>query len=161
MTQTAPLNRSSRSRRRARRWSLLVLAGLPLLVLHVGLLVERAMHLESLDPVIVLRWVLSVALLVVLKRGAAGTRRFKSPTLGIAAVLIFALIHMPVIAPEPALPLAAAGLGLAMCLAIVDRRRGNSSAHPAMIYLAQPFSSAWSPFVSREALKDRAPPIDR
>jgi len=119
------------------------------------------MHRETLDATVVLRWVLSVALLLVLKRVAAGAYSFRSPTLGIAAVLIFTLIHAPVAAPEPGLPLAATGLGLALSLAVVDRQCGALSVRPSMISMAQPALSARSPLVSRDTLKDRAPPAAR
>jgi hypothetical protein len=158
MKKTEANNRSRGSRKRAQRWSLLVLLGLPLLVLHVGLLVERAMHRESLDATVIVRWVWSVVLLLVLKRATAGNQLFRSPSLGIATVLIFVLIHAPVIAPEPGLPLAAAGLGIALWLA-VEGGRGNPWVDPTLVHPAQPTSSAWSPFVSRKALKGRAPPI--
>ncbi len=161
MVQVKTLNRSHRTRRKSRQWSLLVLAGLPLLVLHLGLLLERAMHQETLDALVVLRWSLAVALLVVLKRVAPRAEAFRSPTLGIAAILIFAMIHLPVAAPEPSLPLAATGLGLALSLAVVDRRCGSLSLSPQMALMAGPASLAWSPVVSRDTLKDRAPPVSR
>jgi len=161
MVQVKTLNRSQRTRRRSRKWSLLVLAGLPLFVLHVGLLIERALHHETLDALVVLRWSLAVALLVVLKRVALRADAFRSPTLGIAAILIFAMIHLPVAAPEPSLPLAATGLGLALSLAVVDRWCSSLSLSPQMALMAGPDSSAWSPVVSRDTLKDRAPPLSR
>lgn len=154
-------NRSQRTRRTSRKWSLLVLAGLPLLVLHAGLLIERALHHETLDALVVLRWSLAVALLIVLKGMARRADAFRSPTLGIAAILIFAMIHLPVAAPEPGLPLAATGLGLALSLVVVDRLCGSLSLGPQMALMAGPHSSAWSPVVSRDALKDRAPPVSR
>jgi len=161
MTLTGTTKRTIRSRRRSRKWSLLVLAGLPLLAMHAGLLVERALHRETLDAIVVLRWTLAVALLVLLKRVAPRLDELRSPTLGIAAILIFALIHLPVAAPEPGLPLAATGLGLALSLAVVDRRRGSLAGSPGMVLSAQPGSPGWSPFVSRATLKDRAPPASR
>ena len=161
MVQVKTLNRSQRTRRRSRKWSLLVLAGLPLFVLHVGLLIERALHHETLDALVVLRWSLAVALLVVLKRVALRADAFRSPTLGIAAILIFAMIHLPVAVPEPGLPLAATGLGLALSLAVVDRLCGSPFLSPQMALMAGPDSSAWSQVVSRDALKDRAPPVSR
>jgi len=161
MVQVKTLNRSQRTRRRSRKWSLLVLAGLPLLLLHAGLLIERALHHETLDALVVLRWSLAVALLVVLKRVALRADAFRSPTLGIAAILIFAMIHLPVAAPEPGLPLAATGLGLALSLAVIDRLCGSLCLSPEMALMAGPDSSAWSPVVSRDALKDRAPPVSR
>ena len=161
MVQVKTLKRSQRTRRRSRKWSLLVLAGLPLVVLHVGLLIERALHQETLDALVVLRWSLAVALLVLLKRVAPRIDSLRSPTLGIAAILIFAMIHLPVAAPEPGLPLAATGLGLALSLAVVDRLCGSLSISPQMALMARPVSSAWSPVVSRDSLKDRAPPVSR
>lgn len=161
MVQVKTLNRSQRTRRSSRKWSLLVLAGLPLFALHLGLLIERAMHQETLDALVVLRWSLAVALLVVLKRVAPRADAFRSPTLGIAVILIFAMIHLPVAAPEPSLPLAATGLGLALSLAVVERMCGSLSLNPQMALMARPVSSAWSPVVSRDTLKDRAPPVPR
>jgi hypothetical protein len=154
-------NRLKRTRRRSRQWNLLVLAGLPLFVLHLGLLIERAMHQETLDAIVVLRWSLAVALLVVLRRVAPRADSLRSPTLGIAAILIFAMIHLPVAAPEPSLPLAATGLGLALSLAVVDRLCGSLALSPQMAFVAGPASSWWSPVVSRDTLKDRAPPVSR
>ncbi len=144
-----------------RQWGLLILAGLPLLILHLGLLIERALHQETLDPVVVLRWSLAVALLVVLKRGARQFRSLRSPALGIAAILIFAMIHLPVAAPEPSLPLAATSLGLALSLAVVDRLGGSLGFSLRGTVLAGPAASAWGPIVSRDTLKDRAPPTSR
>ncbi len=138
-----------------------MLGGLPLLALHVGMLVERVMHRETLDATVVLRWVLSVALLVVLKRVAAGTPWFGSPMLGVAAVLIFALIHAPVVAPEPNVPLAATGIGFALALAVVDRLSTALAARPNLIFAAPSAAPAWSSLVSRETFRGRAPPISR
>jgi hypothetical protein len=154
-------NRVFRTRRRSRQWSLLVLAGLPLFVLHLGLLIERALHRETLDAIVVLRWALAVALLVLLKRIAPRADSLRSPTLGIAAILIFAMIHLPVAAPEPSLPLAATGLGLVLSLAVVERLCGSLSISPRLAFAPRPASSAWSPLVSRDTLKDRAPPVSR
>ena len=92
MVQLKTPSRNQRTRRKTRQWSLLVLAGLPLFVLHVGLLIERALHQETLDAIVVLRWSLAVALLVVLKKVAPRLDSLRSPTLGIAAILIFAAI---------------------------------------------------------------------
>ncbi|MBK5257936.1 MAG: hypothetical protein JJE39_18075 [Vicinamibacteria bacterium] len=131
------------------------------MALHAGLLVERATHRETLDAAVVFRWVLSIALLVIFRRLAAGAYSFRSPTLGIAAVLIFALIHTPVAAPEPSLPLAATGFGLALSLAVVDRRCDALAALRSMVLMAPPVSSAGSSLISRETLKDRAPPVAR
>jgi hypothetical protein len=161
MTNQAATKRTLGSRRRSRKWNLLVLAGLPLLALHAGLLAERALHRETLDALVVLRWTLAVALLVVLRRIAPRMDRLQSPTLAIAAILIFAMIHLPVAAPEPGLPLAATGLGLALSLAVFDRMCGFLCATPPMALPVQPGSPGWSPFVSRETLKDRAPPVSR
>lgn len=138
-----------------------MLAGLPLFVLHLGLLIERALHQETLDAIVVLRWSLAVALLVVLKRLAPRIEPGRSPTLGIAAILIFGLIHLPVAAPEPSLPLAATGMGLALSLFVVDRLCGSLSLTPQMALLAGPASPAWSLVVARDTLKDRAPPALR
>lgn len=154
-------NRWSRARRKSRKWSLLLLAGLPLLALHIGLLIERALHWETIDSVVALRWTLAVALLVVLKRVTLRFDQFRSPTLAIAAILIFAIIHLPIAAPEPSLPLAATGLGLALSLAVVDRRCGSLAVSPRMAFLAQPGYPERSLVVSRDALKDRAPPSAR
>ena len=151
-------NRTFRTRRKSRKWNLLVLAGLPLLALHAGLLVERALHRETLDALVVLRWTLAVALLVLLKRVVPRADQFRSPTLGIAAILIFGLIHLPIAAPEPSLPLAATGLGLALSLAVVDRRCGSLAVSHQMFLLARPGRPGWSLVVSRDTLKDRAPP---
>jgi len=153
--------RAFRTRRKSRSWSLLVLAGLPLLALHVGLLVERAMHRETLDAIVVLRWTLAVALLVLLKRVVPRIDTFRSPTLGIAAILIFAMIHLPVAAPEPSLPLAATGLGLALSLVVVDRLCGSLALGPQIFLVAPPGLSDFGPGVSRNTLKDRAPPLSR
>jgi len=144
-----------------RQWGLLILAGLPLLILHLGLLIERALQQETLDPIVVLRWSLAVALLVVLKRGARQLRSFRSPALGIAAILIFAMIHLPVAAPEPSLPLAATSLGLALSLAVVDRLGGSLGFSLRTAALAGPPALPWGPIVSRDTLKDRAPPTSR
>ncbi len=161
MAQGKTPSRTQRTRRKTRQWSLLVLAGLPLFVLHVGLLIERALHQETLDAIVVLRWSLAVALLAVLKRVAPRVDSLRSPTFGIAAILIFGLIHLPVAAPEPSLPLAATGMGLALSLAVVDRRCGSLSLNPQMALMAGPPSSAWGLVVSRDTLKDRAPPVSR
>jgi len=161
MVQVKTAGRSQRTRRRSRQWSLLVLAGLPLFVLHLGLLIERALHQETLDAIVVFRWSLAVALLVVLKRVAPRLDSLRSPTLGIAAILIFGLIHLPVAAPEPSLPIAATGMGLALSLAVVDRLCGSLSFNPQMALMARPVSAAWGPVVSRDTLKDRAPPVSR
>ena len=144
-----------------RKWSLLVLAGLPLLALHAGLLVQRALHRETLDAIVVLRWTLAVALLVLLKRMIPRIDQLRSPTLGIAVILIFGLIHLPVAAPEPSLPLAATGLGLALSLAVVERLCGSLAVSPQMALLARPGGPAWSLIASRDTLKDRAPPSSR
>lgn len=160
MAQVKSSRGTSRTRRKTRQWSLLILAGLPLFALHLGMLIERALHQETLDAVVVLRWSLAVALLAVLKRAAPRVDSLRSPTLGIAAILIFGLIHLPVAAPEPSLPLAATGLGLALSLAVVDQSRGSLSPDRQLALRAEPASSAWSPAVSR-ALKDRAPPVSR
>jgi hypothetical protein len=144
-----------------RQWGLLVLAGLPLLILHLGLLIERALHQETLDPIVVLRWSLAVVLLVVLKRGARQLRSLRSPALGIAAILIFAMIHLPVAAPEPSLPLAATSFGLALSLAVVDGLGGSLALSLRMAALAGPAAPPRGPIVSRDTLKDRAPPVSR
>lgn len=149
------------TRRKSRGWGLLALAGLPLIVLHLGLLFERAMSQETLDVIVVLRWSLAVALLVVLRRLASRIDSIRSPALGIAAILVFAMIHLPVAAPEPGLPLAATGLGMALSLAVVDRRRRTLPLCPRLALMDRPTSSAWSAVVSRDALKDRAPPVAR
>ncbi len=161
MVQVKSSKRTPRTRRKTRQWSLLVLAGLPLLALHLGMLIQRALHQETLDAVVVLRWSLAVALLAVLRRAAPRVHSLRSPTLGIAAILIFGLIHLPVAAPEPSLPLAATGLGLALSLAVVDRSCGSLSLDRQPALMAEPASSAWSQAVSRDALKDRAPPVSR
>jgi hypothetical protein len=153
--------RTRTTRRKARQRSLLVLVGLPLVVLHLGMLLERALHHETLDAMVVLRWSLAVALLAVLKRAAPRVDSLRSPAMGIAAVLIFGLIHLPVAAPEPSLPLAATGMGLALSLFVVDRWSGSLSLDRQSALLAGPASSAWSPVVPRDALKDRAPPVSR
>ncbi len=150
-----------RTQRRSRGSNLLLLAGIPLVLLHAGLLLERALHRETLDAVVVLRWGLAIALLAVLKRVAPRIHSLQSPTLGIAAILIFALIHAPVAAPEPSLPLAATGCGLALSLAVIDRLPGTLSVNPSTDLMAQPASAGMSPLVSRETLKDRAPPAAR
>lgn len=160
MAQVKSSRGTPRTRRKTRQWSLLILAGLPLFALHLGMLIERALHQETLDAVVVLRWSLAVALLAVLKRAAPRVDSLRSPTLGIAAILIFGLIHLPVAAPEPSLPLAATGLGLALSLAVVDQSRGSLSPDRQLALRAEPASSAWSEAVSR-ALKDRAPPVSR
>ena len=134
---------------------------MPLLVLHVGLLLERVLHQETLDAIAVLRWSLAVVLLAVLKRLAPRIDSLNSPTLGIAAILIFAMIHLPVAAPEPSLPLAATGLGLALSLFVVDRRCGSRSLNSQMAPWGGSAAFAWSPVVSRDTLKDRAPPVSR
>lgn len=154
-------SRTQTTRRKNRQRSLLVLVGLPLVVLHLGLLIERALQQETLDAIVVLRWSLAVALLAVLKRAAPRIDSLRSPAIGIAAVLIFGLIHLPVAAPEPSLPLAATGMGLALSLAVVDRMCGSLSLDRQLALMARPASSAWSPVVSRDALKDRAPPVSR
>ncbi|HQZ17845.1 MAG TPA: hypothetical protein PLD86_13310, partial [Vicinamibacteria bacterium] len=59
-------SRTQRTRRKTRQWSLLVLAGLPLFVLHLGMLFERALQQETPDAIVLLRWSLAVALLAVL-----------------------------------------------------------------------------------------------
>lgn len=161
MVQKETSKRPPRTRRKSRQWSLLVLAGLPLFVLHVVLLIQRALHQETLDAIAVLRWSLAVALLVVLKRVAPRVDSARSPTLGIAAILIFGLIHLPGAAPEPSLPLAATGVGLALSLFVVDRMCGALSLSPQMALLAGPASPAWSLLVARDTLKDRAPPVSR
>ena len=161
MVQPKTLSRPQKTRRKSRQWRLLVLAGLPLLVLHIGLLLERALHQETLDAIVVFRWTLAVALLVLLKRVAPRIDSLRSPTLGIAAILIFAMIHLPVAAPEPSLPLAATGLGLALSLAVVDRLCGSLALAPQTALMARSTSLAWSPVVSRDTLKDRAPPVPR
>jgi hypothetical protein len=161
MVQVKTLNRSQRTRRRSRKWSLLVLAGLPLLFLHLGMLIERALHQETMDAIVVVRWSLAVALLVLFKRMAPQIGSFRSPTLGIAAILIFAVIHLPVAAPEPGLPLAATGFGLALSLAVMDRLCGSLGLGPQLAFAARPASPVWSPLVLRDRLKDRAPPVSR
>jgi hypothetical protein len=160
MAQTKAPNRPQRTRRRA-RWNLLVLAGLPLVVLHLGLLLERALHRETLDSFVVVRWALAVALLILLKRAGFELRSLQLPNVGIAAVLIFTLIHAPVAAPEPALPLAVTGLGLALSLAVVDRKGGTPAVGLVVHGLAPRPSFALGQGVSRETLKDRAPPASR
>ncbi len=161
MAQSGALNRSARTRRRSRRWNLLVLAGLPLVVLHLAFLMARATHPEGTDAVVAIRWVLSIALLVLLRRGLPRLRSLQSPAVAVSAILIFALIHAPAAAPEPGLPLAATGMGLALSLAVVDRRCGSLVASLLMDPLAQPSSLASSLGVTRETLKDRAPPASR
>jgi len=154
-------SRTQRTRRKTRQWSLLVLAGLPLFVLHLGMLFERALQQETPDAIVLLRWSLAVALLAVLKRAAPRVDSLRSPAIGVAAILIFGLIHLPVAAPEPSLPLAATGMGLALSLAVVDRMGGSLPLDRQVALMAGPASSAWSPAVSRDALKDRAPPVSR
>lgn len=158
MTPANSTRRAGRTRARSRRRNLLVIAGLPLLALHVGLLVERATHRETLDATVVLRWILSIVLLVILQRGMGRTPAFQARKLGMAALLIFVLIHAPVIAPEPSAPLAATSLGLALGLVVVGRRFSAVSTPRSMVLTARADSAAWIPFVSPEALKDRAPP---
>jgi hypothetical protein len=150
-----------RTHRRSRGSSLLLLAGIPLVILHAGLLLERALHRETLDEVVIIRWGLAIALLAVLKRAAPRIHSLQSPTLGIAAILIFALIHAPVAAPEPSLPIAATGFGLALSLAVIEGLPGRLSVNPSTDLMVQPASAALSPLVSRETLKDRAPPVSR
>lgn len=161
MLPVKPPAQTHQTRLGFRQWGLLVLAGLPLLILHLGLLIERALQQETLDPIVVLRWSLAVALLMVLKRGARHLRSLRSPALGIAAILIFAMIHLPVAAPEPSLPLAATSLGLALSLAVVDRLGGSLALSLRMASLAGPAAPSWSLVVSRDTLKDRAPPVSR
>ena len=158
MAPTRSPSRVLRTRRGSRKWSLLLLAGLPLLALHAGLLVERAMHLETLDAIVVLRWSLAVALLVLLKRVAPRLDDLRSPGIGIAAILIFGLIHLPVAAPEPSLPIAATGFGLALSLVVVDRGRGTLALCLPSALRSLPEGSVRALFVSRDVLKDRAPP---
>ncbi|MEO8362605.1 MAG: hypothetical protein ABI672_21450 [Vicinamibacteria bacterium] len=146
---------------KSRKWSLLLLAGLPLVALHLGLLIERALHWETIDSVVVLRWTLAVALLGLLKRVMPRFDQLRSPSLAIAAILIFGLIHLPIAAPEPSLPLAATGFGLALSLAVVERRCGSLAVSHQMAFLARPGYPERSLVVSRDALKDRAPPSAR
>jgi len=158
MTPAKSIQRVGGSRPWSRRWSLLVVAGLPLLALHVALLVERATHRENLDATAILRWVLSVVFLVIFQRLMGRTRAFQSRRLGMAGVLIFLLIHSPAIAPEPSAPLAATSMGLALGLVVVGRKFSAFSTPRLTAPAARADFTAWIPFVSPEALKDRAPP---
>ena len=119
------------------------------------------MHQETLDPIAVLRWSLAIVLLVLLKRVGPRIDTLRSPTLGIAAILIFAMIHLPVAAPEPSLPLAATTLGVALSLAVTGRLGGSRSLSPQLAFVPRPASSAWRGIVSCDSLKDRAPPVSR
>lgn len=141
----------------SRRWLLLPLAG-ALLVFHVGLLAARLSEWQALDATVILRWALSAFVLIVLKQ--LGTPSFSnaSPGLGLAAVLAFSLIHTPATAPEPAMPIAATGLGVALSLAAWSPRAGALTPLPALASFVRHFEPAWNPVVSREALKDRGPP---
>lgn len=159
MTRTNATKATPRTMRLKRQWSLLVLAGLPLVLLHAVLLLERALHQETMDALALLRWSLALVLLFVLKQVAPRAQCKNSPTLGIAAILIFAMIHLPVAAPEPSLPLAATGLGLALSLAVFDRLCGPLTVAPLPSFVTQAMASAWGLSVSRDTLKDRAPPL--
>lgn len=143
---------------KTRRLNLLVLAGLPLVLMHVGLLLERALRQEMMDGLVLSRWLLSIGLLFLLRRFETRELSFKSPTVAIAAILIFALIHAPVAAPEPALPLAATSLGLALALVVIERLGGVGASILPAIRLTCPPSGAGSLGLSHECLKDRAPP---
>ncbi|HRB12321.1 MAG TPA: hypothetical protein PKU70_04870, partial [Vicinamibacteria bacterium] len=66
MVQVKTPSRTQTTRRKTRQRSLLVLAGLPLFVLHLGMLIERALQQETPDAIVLLRWSLAVALLAVL-----------------------------------------------------------------------------------------------
>lgn len=152
-----PIRKTSRRWQRS-RVNLLVLAGVPLLLMHVALLVERALRQEMMDGLVLTRWVLSIGLLFLLRRFETRELSFKSPTAAIATVLIFALIHLPIAAPEPALPLAATGLGLALALVILDHQGAVQALVLPLIRLARSVSRAGSLGLSQERLKDRAPP---
>ena len=147
-----------RNPQRRRRLNLLVLAGLPLVLMHLGLLLERALRQEIMDGLTATRWLLSVGLLFLLRRFEARELSFRSPTVAIAAILIFALIHAPVASPEPALPLAATALGLALALVVLERFGGVGALMLPTFRLARPLSGLGSLGLSHEGVKDRAPP---
>lgn len=161
MARSKSSNQANRTRRGARRWILFLLACLPLVILHLGMLVERVIHQETIDPFIAFRWTLAAVLLVLAQRAGFGLSALRSPTLGIAAILIFSVIHAPTTAPDPGLPLAVTGLGLALSLAVVDRRCGVLSLGLHGYTLARPASSSVGPGTTRETLRDRAPPVSR
>ncbi len=155
---TFPLHRAPRSRRKSWTSALFLLAGVPLIVFHAGLLVERALHLETLDTLIAVRWVLSIALLVVVGLASSRLRTLDTRTLVITLALIVALVHAPVAVPEPTLPLAAAGLGLALSVALLDRRRDRLDPDDRSGQVSHPARMSAPTDVALEALKDRAPP---
>jgi len=134
-----------------------MIAGL-LFALHAALLAERALAWESIEATIALRWVLSIGLLLLLRRLQRDGFSFGSPGLGLAAVLAFALIHTPAAAPEPGLPIAATGMGVALSLAAV-RGPGRPTASPlAIVARAWELSASDQLTASSEGIKDRAPP---
>jgi hypothetical protein len=161
MAPSETSNRTTQTRRWTRGSNLLLLAGIPLVILHAGLLLERAMHRETLDAVVIARWGLAAALLVVLGRLASRIRTIQSPALGVAAILIFALIHAPVAAPEPGLPLAATALGLALSLLAFEELYGAVGTDDQTGSPAGPKRSSLCCAGSCETLKDRAPPVAR
>lgn len=146
------------SSRAGGRWSLLAFAALPLAVLHVAMLLERATHRDTIDATVVARWSLALVLLLCLRRAKVQTASMRRPTAVVGAVLIFALIHAPVAAPDPALPLAATGIGLTLSLALLHpgRTRITAPIRAPGLVVAPPSDGDLGGVL--EILKDRAPP---
>ena len=159
MAQKAcPGNRSKRVRKSGRS-ALAWLVGVPLVGFHMGLLAQRALGTEALDPVAVIRWLLSLALLAFLQRATFSFGSIRSPAVGIAAILVVALIHAPVAAPEQGLPIAATGLGLALSVGILCRTGGRLPSLLQSEPIARSAISVPCLSVARATLKDRAPPV--
>jgi len=161
MAKSQSLDPAAGPVRKPRRSGLLLCASVPLIVFHAGLLLERAMHRESIDALVTLRWVLSIAFLIALRGLGSRLKTIDPRTLGIALVLIVALVHAPVTAPDPGLPLAAAGLGLALSMAIFDRRRGTLAVGDRSCRTTRPAFATVRGDVALRGLKDRAPPFAR
>lgn len=141
--------------------SLLLLAAAPLIVFHAGLLLERAMHRETLDTLVALRWTLSLAVLALLRSRALRLRALDGRTLAIVLLLVVTMIHAPVGVPEPAVPMAAAGLGLALALMVLDAQDGVRAPDLHVGFGGFPTFTKGNGAETRRAVKGRAPPTSR